>query len=233
MKEKTVILLSGGVDSTTLLNHLKHNLECKSICALTVNYGQKHNKREIACARWQANHAGVLEHRVIDISFFRAMIGTSSSLTSPRQAVLGYHALHKNELDQPPTYVPHRNLILISLACAYAESHGSRLVFYAAQKQDYYGYWDCTPKFVERVNSILALDRRRPVTLKDPFITFPKRKVLKIGLKLDVDYSRTWSCYRGHLKACGQCPSCVERLAAFKANKLNDPLDYENEKCRL
>lgn len=227
MNEKAVILLSGGVDSTTLLNHIKHNLKCHSICALTVNYGQKHNKREMACARWQARHAGVHEHRVIDLSFFRAMIGASSSLTSPRQTVCDYAALRQKELDQPPTYVPHRNLILISLACAYAESHGSRLVFYAAQKQDYYGYWDCTPIFLERVNSILALDRRKPVTLKDPFIKYPKSEVLKMGLELKVDFSRTWSCYRGHLKACGKCPSCVERLAAFKANETKDPLQYE------
>lgn len=225
MKEKVVILLSGGIDSTTLLNHLKHNLKYESICAITINYGQKHNKREIACARWQAKRAKVYEHRVIDISFFREMIGASSSLTSRLQAVPDYKTLDKRELDQPPTYVPHRNLILISLACAYAESHGSSLLYYGAQSQDYYGYWDCTPKFVARMNSILALDRRKPVVLKDPFIKFHKSKVLEIGLKLNVDFSRTWSCYRGQIKACGKCPSCTERLAAFKANNIRDPLE--------
>lgn len=228
MKGKVVILLSGGLDSTTLLNHLKHNLKCESICALTVNYGQKHFARELPCACWQARRAGVYEHRIIDISFFREMIGTSSSLTSRRQAVPDYKAINKKQLDQPPTYVPHRNLILISLACAYAESHGSQLVYYAAQKQDYYGYWDCTPKFVARMNFILALDRKKPIALKDPFVKLNKSKVLKIGLKLNVDFSRTWSCYRGHVRACGKCPACVERLTAFKANNICDPLKYES-----
>lgn len=228
MKDKVVILLSGGLDSTTLLNHLKHNLKCESICALTINYGQKHFTREADCARWQAKQAKVYEHQVIDLSFFREMIGASSALTSRLQSVPDYGTINKRQLDQPPTYVPHRNLILISLACAYAESHGSSLVYYAAQKQDYYGYWDCTPRFVARLNHVLALDRRKPVTLKDPFVKLPKSKVLEIGLELNINFSRTWSCYRGHAKACGKCPSCVERLAAFKLNMSKDPLEYES-----
>lgn len=227
MKNKAVILLSGGLDSTTLLHYLKKRLACHAIYALTFNYGQKHFARELACARWQINHLGVREHLVIDISFFAGFIGKSSALTSRFNPVPDYDAVKPKERVQPPTYVPNRNMILISLACAHAEALGVYSVFYAAQKQDFYGYWDCTKKFVAGMNRVLKLNRRKAVLLKAPFAGLSKSRVLQIGLALGVDYAHTWSCYRGHAKACGKCPSCVERLAAFKANKTNDPLEYE------
>jgi len=232
MKEKAVILLSGGLDSTTLLHYLKKRLACHSIYALTFNYGQKHFARELACARWQINHLAVREHLVIDISFFAKFIGKSSSLTSRFNPVPDYAAIKPAELSQPPTYVPNRNMILISLACAHAEALGAGLVFYAAQQQDFYGYWDCTDKFIVAMNRVLKLNRRKPVALRAPFTGHKKGKVLKIGLGLGVDYAHTWSCYRGQTKACGKCPSCVERLSAFKANKISDPLDYANAECK-
>jgi len=228
MKQKTVILLSGGLDSTTLLHYLKKRLACHAIYALTFNYGQKHFTRELSCARWQIDHLGVREHLVIDISFFAGFIGKSSALTSPLNPVPDYASIKPRERVQPPTYVPNRNMILISLACAHAEALGAGFVFYAAQKQDLYGYWDCTEKFIAGMNRVLKLNRRKPVVLHAPFTGFKKGKVLKIGLGLGVNYDHTWSCYRGQTKACGECPSCVERLAAFKANKIKDPLEYKN-----
>ncbi|MDO9541888.1 MAG: 7-cyano-7-deazaguanine synthase QueC [Kiritimatiellia bacterium] len=228
MKNKAVILLSGGLDSTTLLHYLRKRLAGHAIYALTFNYGQKHFARELSCARWQINRLGVKEHLVIDISFFAGFIGKSSSLTSPHNPIPDYAAIRPGERDQPPTYVPNRNMILISLASAHAEALGAGSVFYAAQQQDFYGYWDCTDKFVTGMNRVLKLNHRKPVILRAPFTGFKKNKVLKIGLALGVNYAHTWSCYRGHQKACGKCPSCVERLAAFKANKVGDPLVYKN-----
>lgn len=227
MKEKAVILLSGGLDSTTLLHYLKKRLAGHAIYALTFNYGQKHFTRELSCARWQINHLGVREHLIIDISFFAGFIGKSSALTSRYNPVPDYAAIKPGERGQPPTYVPNRNMILISLACAHAEALGITKVYYAAQAQDFYGYWDCTDKFIAGMNRVLKLNRRKPVVLQAPFTGFKKSKVLKIGLALGVDYAHTWSCYRGHQKACRKCPSCVERLAAFKINKVRDPLEYE------
>ena len=228
MKEKVVILLSGGLDSTTLLYYLRKRLGGRAVYALTFNYGQKHFEREQACARWQINHLGVSEHLVIDVSFFARFIGKSSALTSPQITVPDYEAMQPAELTQPSTYVPNRNMILISLACAHAEALGIYKVYYAAQAQDYYGYWDCTKKFTKRMNGVLGLNHRKPVALEAPFAGFRKSKVLKIGLALGVDYAHTWSCYRGHAKACGKCPSCVERLNAFKLNNVTDPLEYES-----
>ena len=227
---KAVVLLSGGLDSTTLLYYLKKKIACRSIYVITFNYGQKHFARELVCAQWQINHLGVKEHLVIDISFFARFIGKSSALTSPFNPVPDYNAIKPKERVQPSTYVPNRNMILISLACAHAEALNAGFVFYAAQKQDFYGYWDCTRKFVNGMNRVLKLNHRNPVVLSAPFTGMQKSKVLKIGSLLGVDYSHTWSCYRGRARACGQCPSCVERLAAFKASHIRDPLKYESDK---
>jgi 7-cyano-7-deazaguanine synthase len=223
---KAVILLSGGLDSTTLLHFLKKKLACRAIYALTFNYGQKHFARELACARWQIQHLRVKEHLTIDISFFADLIGSSSSLTSRLNPIPDHAAIKPDERDQPSTYVPNRNMILIALACAHAEALNAYFVFYAAQKQDFYGYWDCSNKFVKDMNRVLKLNRRNPVVLNAPFTGLPKSKVLAIGLKLGVDYAHTWSCYRGHINPCGLCPSCVERLAAFRANRIADPMAH-------
>lgn len=227
MKEKAVILLSGGLDSTTLLHYLAKRLPRSSIYVLTFNYGQKHFARELACARWQVAHLGVKEHLVVDISFFARFIGKSSSLTSRFNPVPDYKAIRPGERSQPPTYVPNRNMILISLACAHAEALGIYKVYYAAQAQDFCGYWDCTLKFVDRMNRVLQLNRRNAVALEAPFAGFRKSRVVKIGLALAVNYAHTWSCYRGHEYACGKCASCVERLAAFRVNGADDPVQYE------
>jgi len=226
MNTRAVVLLSGGVDSTTLLHYLKKRLACHSIYALTFNYGQKHFAREFSCARWQINHLGVKEHLMIDVSFFSGLIGKSSALTSPQIPVPDYESIKPAELSQPSTYVPNRNMILISLACAHAEALGITKVYYAAQSQDFYGYWDCTKEFVKRMNGVLSLNHRKAVVLRAPFAGFSKSKVIKTGLKLGVNYVHTWSCYRGHRKACGKCPSCMERLNAFKLNNTADPLEY-------
>jgi 7-cyano-7-deazaguanine synthase len=226
MNKKAVVLLSGGVDSTTLLHYLKKRLACRSIYALTFDYGQKHFERELPCARWQINQLGVKEHLVIDVSFFARFIGRSSALTAPQTPVPDYNAIKPGELDQPPTYVPNRNMILIALACAHAEALGIYRVYYAAQAQDFYGYWDCTREFVKRMNSVLKLNHRKAVVLKAPFAGLGKSRVVKIGLALGINYAHTWSCYRGHAKPCWKCPSCIERQAAFKANNTKDPVGY-------
>ncbi len=125
---------------------------------------------------------------------------------------------------QPPTYVPHRNLLFLSIAAAAAEGAGMQDVFYGAQAQDEYGYWDCTPEFVVGLNGVLGLNRDRAVRIHAPFVTLPKSEVVKIGLALGVDYTHTWTCYRGAEAPCGRCPSCVERAAAFRAAGTRDPL---------
>lgn len=218
-----VVLLSGGLDSSVLLHEVRRRLGHGALHALSFYYGQKH-ARELEMARAQAATTGVVSHRVVDISFFKELTAGGSALTDDAIPVPDLAALSASQLAQPPTYVPNRNMVLLSLAAAYAEAAGVRDVFYGAQKQDRYGYWDCTPDFIERVNDLLALNRVRPVRVQAPFAALSKADVVRLGVELGVDFSRTWSCYRGVPPACGSCPTCVERLAAFREAGLADPL---------
>ncbi|MFA5042629.1 MAG: 7-cyano-7-deazaguanine synthase QueC [Kiritimatiellia bacterium] len=221
--KSAVILLSGGLDSSTLLHYIKAKIAGQPLHALTIRYGQKH-ARETACAAAQARAAGVAEHRQVDFPFFGELLAGASALTDPDLPVPALSELKHSQLDQPPTYVPNRNMLFLALAAAFAEARGVADIFYGAQTQDRYGYWDCTPEFLLRMNAVLALNRRQPVVLHAPFMAMSKSEILEIGLGLGVNYAATWSCYRGEDKPCGVCPSCVERRAAFDALHVADPL---------
>jgi 7-cyano-7-deazaguanine synthase len=218
-----VVLLSGGLDSSTLLYYVVWDLQVSHVHALSFSYGQKHD-RELEMARWQAGRAGVAAHTVVDIGFFGSLMGRGSALVDEAVTVPDLKNVPENQRSQPSTYVPNRNLSLLSLAAAYAEAHGISDLFYGAQAQDEYGYWDCTEEFVSRVNHVFMLNRRRPVTVHAPFVSHRKADLVKMGLTLGVDYAHTWTCYRGGEAPCGGCPSCVERAAAFRENGVSDPL---------
>lgn len=220
---KAVVLLSGGLDSSTLLHYVIKRLWAGEVYALSFIYGQKH-QCELQAAAWQAQAAGVKAHDVVDMSFFSALIPGGSALTDERQAVPRLADLAAAELSQPPTYVPNRNMMLLSLAAAYAEARGVTSLFYGAQTQDSYGYWDCTPEFLEKINAVLGLNRRNPVTVVAPFVNLRKADEIRLGLTLGVDYAHTWTCYRGGVTPCGECPSCVERADAFREVGIADPL---------
>jgi 7-cyano-7-deazaguanine synthase len=115
-------------------------------------------------------------------------------------------------------------MMLLSMAVAYAEANNIYEVFYGAQAQDEYGYWDCTSVFVERLNRVLELNREKSVKIVAPFVTLRKAETVKLGIQLGVDFAHTWSCYRGNEKPCGTCPTCVERLNAFAEAGMTDPL---------
>lgn len=217
-----VVLLSGGVDSTTLLFHVRRTLGVGSVHALSAQYGQKH-ARELEMARWQARAAGVAAHREIDLGFFAPLAAGASALTDASVRVPDLEEIRPEDRQQPPTYVPHRNLILLALAAAYAEANGIGSVYYGAQTQDAYGYWDCTGEFVLRLNAVLALNRGRAVAIRAPFAGWRKAEVVRAGLALGVDYGHTWTCYRGQSEPCGRCPSCDERAAAFREAGVEDP----------
>jgi len=177
-------------------------------------------------ARLQAAAGGVRAHRVLDAGFFADLTAGGSVLTDGAREVPALEDVPAADRDQPPTYVPNRNMVLLALAAAYAESAGIGDVFYGAQRQDEYGYWDCTPGFVDGMNAVLAQNRREPVRIRAPFIGMRKAEEIRLGLELGVDFGATWSCYRGRRPACGACPTCVERLAAFKEAGVPDPLAY-------
>lgn len=220
-----VVLLSGGMDSTVLLHHVARTLGRVPLHALSFDYGQRHD-RELDCARSQAQAAGATEHRVVNLDFVADLVKGGTSLVRGGDDVPDLADLGHEELDQPPTYVPNRNMMLLSVAAAYAEAQGIRDVFYGAQAHDEYGYWDCTRDFLERLNGVLALNRRDGVTIHAPFVDKKKSDLVRLGVELGVDFAETWSCYRGGAQACGTCPTCVERLKAFAEAGTNDPLVY-------
>lgn len=226
-KEKTgphgaVVLLSGGLDSSVLLHYVCKRLGVPRVHALSFDYGQRH-ARELACAQEQAQLAGA-RHVVVDLTFLGDLLGEASALLEGGAAVPALSELTEEQRAQPPTYVPNRNMTLLAIAAGYAEAVGAYDVFYGAQAQDRYGYWDCTLEFVERLNAALALNRRTPVRIHAPFVGYSKAEMVALGLELGVDFARTWSCYRGEELPCGVCPTCVERTQAFAALGIEDPL---------
>lgn len=221
MSVDSVAIVSGGMDSVTLLHHLV-KVDGRRPAVITFGYGQKHDK-EIDLARRQVALLGLAQHQVLDLALLRPLFA-ASALVSAELAVPDVDAVRGDP--QPPTYVPNRNMIFLALAAAYAETVGVTAVFYGAQQHDLYGYWDTTPDFLARLNAVYSLNRKTPVQIEAPFVHDSKTNILRRGLALGVDYGLTWSCYEGQALACGRCPTCAERLDAFAALGLTDPLPY-------
>jgi 7-cyano-7-deazaguanine synthase len=218
MTDTVVVIYSGGMDSYTLL-HLARERGYR-VHALSFNYGQRH-VRELECARSVCEAQGI-PHKVIDI---RAMseVMAGSSLTSDVAVPEG----HYEEDSMKATVVPNRNMILLSLATGYAVTVGAGAVWYGAHGGDHAIYPDCRPEFVEKMDAVCRVANYEPVGIEAPFMAMDKGQILAEGLRLGLDYSQTWTCYNGREQACGRCGSCVERLEAFAANGVTDPLEYE------
>lgn len=214
-------IVSGGLDSVTLLHHLVKSAGRRP-AVVTFLYGQKH-AREVACARQQARALGCDDHQIVDLTALGPVFG-ASALVSAETPIPTAAAVAGDP--QPATYVPNRNMLFLALAVALAESRGVDAVYYGAQQHDLYGYWDTTPDFLARVNAVYQLNRKQPVQIHAPFVSWSKADIVRAGLALGIDYGATWSCYAGGGTACGQCPTCAERLAAFAAVGVTDPLPY-------
>ena len=219
-KIDSVAIVSGGMDSVTLLHFLVNQGHTPAV--ITFEYGQKHAK-EVECARYNAALFS-LEHRVVNLTDL-AYLFSSSALVSQAIALPNIDDVQGDP--QPPTYVPNRNMIFLALAAAYAESVGVSTVYYGAQAHDLYGYWDTTPDFLSRLNAVFQLNRHEPIHIEAPFVHHSKTEVLRTGFALGVDYAHTWSCYAGQEVACGRCPTCAERLKAFAEVGITDPLPYQ------
>ena len=218
MIDAVVVIYSGGMDSFTLLHRARER--GYKVHALSFNYGQRH-VRELECARTVCEANGI-PHKVIDI---RAMseVMAGSSLTSDLDVPEG----HYEEDSMQATVVPNRNMILLSLATGYAVTVNAGTVWYGAHGGDHAIYPDCRPEFVEKMDAVCRVANYEPVGIEAPFMAMDKGQILAEGLRLGLDYSQTWTCYNGRQQACGRCGSCVERLEAFAANNVKDPLDYE------
>lgn len=221
---KALVILSGGMDSSVLLHHVAKELNYEEIYAITFNYGQR-IAREIECAKLQAKDCRITEHKVINMDFFRE-ISKMSALTNTDLKI----PKAKDDIGnaQPLSYVPFRNLLLLTTAAGWAESVGAEHLFYGAvQTDDYSGYWDCTSMFLNKVNDVYGLNRKNQIQIKAPFMQFSKEQVIKKGIELEVDFRQTHTCYEGTDPACGECVSCAARIKGFIDNKAVDPIAYK------
>ncbi|MDI9633150.1 MAG: 7-cyano-7-deazaguanine synthase QueC [Methanolinea sp.] len=220
---RAVCLLSGGMDSSTLA-YVARDMGYR-ILALHVNYGQRTEVRERAAARTIARLVGAEEFLEVDISYLKVF--GASSLTDHAIPVEPYSPERECI---PNTYVPFRNANLLSIATSYAESRGADAIFIGVQSQDYSGYPDCRPEFIEAFRKVIATGTRSGdrIRLVTPFISMSKREILSLGLSLGVPYEHTWSCYQDNEIACGVCGACHFRRAAFAALGVRDPLPYRS-----
>ncbi|MDQ0770258.1 7-cyano-7-deazaguanine synthase [Pseudarthrobacter defluvii] len=227
MTRKAIVLLSGGLDSTTVLAH------AKSIgfdpYALSFRYGQRHAV-ELAAAKRVAEAQGVADHVVCDIDL---RVFGGSALTSDVE-VPKHSSVDQVEENIPITYVPARNTVFLSFALAYAEVVGATDIFIGVNALDYSGYPDCRPEFIKAFESMANLATRAGVeggaiTIHTPLMDKTKGEIVQMGLALGVDYSLTSSCYDPDEsgRSCGHCDSCLLRLKGFAEAGSSDPITYQ------
>lgn len=214
---KAVIALSGGMDSTTLFYWaLNKGYE---LIAVSFYYGQNHSK-ETGLAKQHCERMGV-SHKEIDISFLKDITKGVSSLTSGADKIPeGMY----NQNNMKSTVVPFRNGIILSILAAVAETENCDLVLYGAHSGDHAIYPDCRADFEKSMADAIYRGTYNDVVMKAPFVEMDKISILSTGKNLGVDYSQTWTCYKGGEEPCGKCGSCVERTEAFLQNNMADPL---------
>ncbi|MCS7152078.1 MAG: 7-cyano-7-deazaguanine synthase QueC [Endomicrobia bacterium] len=215
--KKCIVLLSGGLDSTTTLYYAVKN-GYKPIC-LIFDYGQRH-KKEINSAIKIANLLG-LKYFVVKIS----LPWKGSSLLDKKMRIPRY--VRKRQI--PSTYVPARNIIFLSIATSLAEVYKVQYIFYGANQVDFSGYPDCRKEFIKSFEKMINKGTKvgvkgGKVTVVAPLINMTKSEIVKLAVKLGVPLEYTWSCYRGGRKPCGICPTCKLRYKGFKEAGINDPL---------
>lgn len=216
---KTVLIYSGGLDSTVALYLLKS--QGYDVKALSVDYGQRH-KKEIEFAKYHCRKLGI-EHQVADLTGITHLLAGSSQ-TSPDVAVPdGHYAEESMKL----TVVPNRNMIMLSVAIGWAVSQKAASVAYAAHAGDHAIYPDCRPEFAEAMNEAAQLADWHQVSLLRPFVQWSKADIAAEGQRLGVEFELTWSCYKGGLSHCGTCGTCVERREAFALAGITDPTLYQ------
>lgn len=220
---KCVVLLSGGLDSTTLMYLLVKDYE---VWPLTINYGQKHSKEVIAARNVCEARGGDLlaRWRYLDLSCVQGLL--PSALTGKGEIPNG----HYESESMKATVVPNRNMILLSLAAGYAEGIGASYIAYAAHAGDHAIYPDCRPEFVRSCAETICLGTGGKVLLMEPFVDKTKAEIVALGKKLNVPFAKTWSCYKGGEVHCGLCGTCTERREAFQLAGVVDPTKYEEVK---
>ena len=217
MEKDSIIILSGGMDSTTLMHYRKDRIAL----AVSFDYGSNHNAREIACAKEQCKILGI-EHVVIPLKFMSEYF--KSSLLEGADAIPEGHYTASN---MKSTVVPFRNGIMLAVACGLAESRGLKKIMMANHGGDHAIYPDCRPEFVFSMSEATRTGTYDGIIVEADFTGMTKSDIAQIGTRLGVDFSKTYSCYKGGEKHCGKCGTCVERKEAFRIAGIEDPTEYE------
>jgi 7-cyano-7-deazaguanine synthase len=224
MAKKAVILVSGGLDSTTVVAMAKRQgYKCYT---LSFDYGQRH-RSELEAASRVSESMAVVEHKVVklDLGSIGGSALTDTSIDVPEAETSGI----------PVTYVPARNTVFLSIALGWAEVLGANDIFLGVNAVDFSGYPDCRPEYITAFERMANLATRaavegQPLTVHAPLIDMSKAQIIQAGIELGVDYSKTVSCYQASLEgeACGRCESCRLRRQGFEQAGISDPTRYQN-----
>lgn len=233
MKNKALVILSGGLDSTTLLYWALKNY--KEVIAISFDFGQSYiqpenNERimfqnnivELSCAKKTCQKLNI-KHYIVNMSFLNE---TLKQMQENEKRFNGEIINH-----QPKTCMPFRNMILLSSSLGIGELEMVDDILTGYQTQDQHGYWDTSEKFVNAINNVASLNPAKKINVLAPFAKMNKDEEIKIGLELGVDYKDTWTCYNpikegDEFLCCGSCPACKDRLLNFEKLGLKDPLKY-------
>jgi 7-cyano-7-deazaguanine synthase len=215
MKEKCVVVLSGGPDSAAVAYWAKKQVY--NLSAITFKYGQIATKETESAQKIAAKLSASI--KVIDLSMLKEVFGEVTSLCNANIPMTSSFS--------QPIIVPFRNAIFLSVAVSYATSIGANKIFYGAQGSDELFYPDCRREFYKVFEKAACLGTGTEISIEAPFSGRPKSETLRIGAELGVPFELTWSCYFNRLKHCGKCESCVNRKRAFKEAGMSDPTEYE------
>jgi len=223
--KKAVCLISGGLDSAVTSYIAKK--QGYEIYTITFQYGQRH-KKEINLSKEISKLVKSKKHIIFDLDLSK--FGGSSLVD--KKIKIEENPLENIGKKIPSTYVPARNTVFLSIGLAYAEVVDADAIFIGVTATDYSGYPDCRPEFINSFEEMANLATKKTtsgkkIKIKTPLISMTKTEIIKTGMKNDVPFEKTWSCYNGRKKACGKCDSCKLRLRGFKEAGIEDPIEYE------
>lgn len=217
MSKDSIIVLSGGLDSTTMLYEYKERIAM----ALSFNYGSNHNEKELAFAKMHCERLGI-PHVIISLDFIHQYFHSS--------LLEGANAVPEGNYDDEnmrSTVVPFRNGIMLAIAAGMADNQGLKQIMLANHAGDHAIYPDCRPAFVDAMDKAVSAGTYEGVRLFTPYTNLTKADIARHGKALGIDYSETWSCYKGGEKHCGKCGTCTERREALREAGINDTTIYE------
>mgnify|MGYP002625666085 CR=1 FL=1 len=213
----SLLVLSGGLDSTTMLYEYKDNIAL----AVSFNYGSNHNQKEIAFAKWHCERLNI-PHLIVELPFIKKFFH-SSLLAGPDAVPEGDY----NDQNMRSTVVPFRNGIMLSIAAGLAENNSLKNIMLANHAGDHSIYPDCRPEFVEAMDKAVQNGTYDGIRLLTPYTHLTKAQIAEHGKQLGIDYSKTWSCYKGGEIHCGKCGTCRERREALMLAGIEDKTEYE------